>query len=163
MIKRMPFFYFTFTFLLCGSVIGALSGSYVTMLDVSSGILLPSSNIFLIALWDVLKFNLPNIILGKVFGFLIPVIILIRGFILSFAFSAIYYNTQNIFDTTVIIQSFLNNLIAIPCFLIISSCSLDSFFKKSKNRRKGIIQGNSIILICILLNFLWNLFCQIIF
>lgn len=172
MIKRMSFdfltpnFIFLLTFLLSGCVIGAFSGAYVTKIDISGGILLTNTNIFLVSLIDALKYNLIIILICKYLGFLIPVLVFIRGYILTFSITAILHNSESFFENTVIFSSFFNNLVSIPCFLIISTLCIGIFINRlqlnNKNAKKKASLDNSYfaIILCVFINFIWCFLCQ---
>ena len=164
-----PSFAFLVTFLLCGCVIGAFTGSYVPSSEMNNLMLDNSSNTFVIAIMNALKYNIFALILGRFFGFAIPLLVFTRGYFLSFSVSAIYSSSENFFDSQIIIESFINNIVAIPCFLIISSICLNIFIntiylKAKKARAKARLENSYfLIILCLAVNILWNLFCNFIF
>lgn len=169
MFKRMPVFDCTFiiltTFLMCGSVIGAFCGVYVENFEIANTF----DKNFMYYIFQLLKYNILVILLTKKLGFLIPVVVIFRGFILAFSLSALYSQTTDFLYTTIIIESLVNDLISLPCFIIISTVCLNIYFNnkmytKSKSKLRAEFDNNyAHILLFLVFNVAWNSFCGFIF
>ena len=163
-----PTFIILSTFLLCGSVIGAFWGSNLELIN-SSKILLDTPNQSILNCFiNALKYNLIALFLSRFAGFLIPFFVLIRGYLLSFSISLLYNNSISFLDKSVLIDSVFENIVAIPCFLIICSACLNLYFNnrslnKKRARMKANIDGSYVtIIFMMILNIVWNIFCILI-
>lgn len=180
-LKRMPVFSFgsnstvspTFvmlsTFLLCGAVIGYFSASFVPDFSDLQIAVNVSTNTIFSCIIDALKYNLIIFFCIKYLGFLIPIIVTFRGYLLAFSVSTIYANSDVLSGSPLFFHSILNSVISVPCFLIISTICLKIYLSRrslsaKKSRKKTQIDGSYFaIFSLVLVNFLWNLFCTYIF
>lgn len=164
-----PAFIMLSTFLLCGGVIGCFSAGFVPDLSELGATIIAPQNNFLSCFFDAIKYNLLVILCIKHLGFLVPIIVSLRGFLLSFSVSTIYANSDVLAGSSIFFESILNSFVTVPCFLIISTICLKLFvIKKSlnsrKSRKKARIEGSYFAIFALLtLNFLWNLICAYIF
>lgn len=159
-----PVFIVLSTFLLCGAIVGVFSGSYSTVFD---GLNLQSTfdkKTSLMCIFDVFKYNLPVLFFMKYAGFLIPIIVFIRGYILSLCISIIYTNPIVFTQNSLFLTSVLINIVAIPCFLTISTICINTYYtKKTLSRKKSRLKSKfnsniQTLFILLIFNILWNMF-----
>lgn len=158
-----PIFTILSTFLMCGAVIGTFSSINIANLE-ALGV---KYQIYPINAWycviDALKYNIFLIVLSKFCGFLIPIFVLMRGFMLAFSISVVYQNSNAYFDKSMLVESMLSNFFEIPSFLIIATICFSIYmtrkgFKAKKSRIRGqLLENYRVIFVLILLNIGWNI------
>lgn len=164
-----PIFTILATFLMCGAVIGSFSSVYVPSLN-TLGVdyeIYPKS--ILTCLFDALKYNLILLIFSRFLGFLMPIYVLVRGYLLSFSISVVYANSGGFFDKSLLYESVFHNFFAVPCFLIIATSCFDIYISQKKTNARNFRKNRAlkthyrIIFILITLNLAWNFLCMSIF
>lgn len=155
-----PLFVILLVFLLSGAVLGAFSGIYTPNLSISTALLEKANRSFIWCIIDVLKYNIILLIMSKFCGFLIPIHVAVRGFCLFFTVSAVYKDTVTFLDKTILLESILTNIVAIPCFLFIAVACFKIFMQKQKRQNKKLYAQVAFFLV---INLLWNLICHFLF
>ncbi|MFI3114574.1 MAG: hypothetical protein R3Y12_00360 [Clostridia bacterium] len=158
-----PLFMIIATFFMCGAVFGAFSSSFVPNFSIFTYEYQTKTLVF--CFFDAVKYNICLIFFSRFLGFLLPLFVMFRGYLLSFSIGVLYANSAGFFDKSVLIESISYNFFAIPCFLIISTVCFETFLlnRKKKHRVRGNSSKYKSILLLILINFGWNIACMSIF
>ncbi|MFI3226700.1 MAG: hypothetical protein R3Y09_04725 [Clostridia bacterium] len=166
-----PIFMILATFFMCGAIVGAFSSLYTPDFEVLGYEYQVYPKTVFLCFVDAVKFNFLLIIFSRFLGFLIPIYVLARGYLLSFSISVIYSNSGGFFDKSLLFESISYDFFAIPCFLIIATICFNMYGKSKsrgksgrKTRRYSTQNYNySTVFALIMLNFGWNIVCMSIF